>query len=98
MLIHPSRIPKGKLLKTHRSKLHSRHSAEFSLRSILNVAAFLQLAVKIQLPTAPGRNGSVGPTRGAQGEYLLSYLDEDTLIGRAQQGIFIFERYVGNDA
>ena len=54
-----------------------------------------QFNVRVPLTTpsklGSGRSGSGGRQRGF-GEYVLSYIDGDTLIGTASQGTFIFER------
>ena len=46
----------------------------------------LQANLKVPLPFA-SRQG-----RSGVGEYLLSFLDENMLIGRAQNGTFVFVR------
>lgn len=51
------------------------------------ILCHLQLNIRIPLPTASNlRQGT------AVGQFLLSYLDDDMLIGRAENGTFIFER------
>ncbi len=46
----------------------------------------LQANLKVPLPFA-SRQG-----RSGVGEYLLSFLDENMLVGRAQNGTFVFVR------
>ena len=64
--------------------------AQRALRPRLWVTLFpcrMQLNIRIPLPTASNlRQGT------AVGQFLLSYLDDDMLIGRAENGTFIFER------
>ncbi len=44
-------------------------------------------------PGAPGADGEPGRGGAAVGTYVLSYLDEDTLVGRAAGGgVYIFRR------
>lgn len=52
----------------------------------------MQAALKLPLPTPSGVSG--GTDSPAAGRYLLSYMDDRVLIGRAQapSGVFIFER------
>ena len=55
---------------------------------VLSAAQFrLRLPLQTRLPHASSRSMQVGA-----GEYLLTYLDDDMLIGRAEQGVFIFSR------
>ena len=66
--------------------------------SSLGLVVQWQWAIKVPLPMARRRGSSSGASHagGATGEYLLTFLDDDMLIGRAQQGIFIFHRHSGN--
>ena len=56
----------------------------------------MQAALKLPLPVPSGVSGADGPTAG---RYLLSYMDDRVLIGRAQAGagVFIFERVDESD-
>jgi hypothetical protein len=64
--------------------------------SVLSAALGTQAACKVPLPTPS--NMSAGKSQ-ATGRYMLTYLDEDTLIGRAQagSGTFIFQRVDESD-
>lgn len=57
-----------------------------SMSAQTSFAWCMQLSVMIQLPFANQRRV------GGQGDYLLSFLDDTMLIGRAQNGTFIFIR------
>lgn len=46
----------------------------------------MQLNLNVTLPFARQRRG------GGQGDYLLSFLDDTMLVGRAQNGTFVFVR------
>lgn len=59
--------------------------------------ALQQLNIRVPLTTPSqmrrqGSNSSGSDQRRGFGEYLLSYIDDDMLIGRASQGCFIFQR------
>ena len=56
----------------------------------------MQLALRVPLPTPS--NISAGSSY-AVGRYMLSYLDDDTLLGRAQagSGVFIFKKVDDGD-
>jgi hypothetical protein len=58
----------------------------------------MQAALQLQLMT-PSRGTESGSQDGTSGRYLLTYMDDRILIGRAQAGagVFIFERIDDND-
>ena len=73
------------LCKRHVQRLQC---AAYSLADLRWPAQFrLRLPLQTRPPGATSRSMPVGG-----GEYLLTYLDADLLIGRAEQGVFIFSR------
>lgn len=54
----------------------------------------VQFSVRLPLPTPSNLISSRGNRTPSAGRYMLTYMDEDTLIGRAQTGagVFIFQR------
>lgn len=65
-----------------------------------SVLIWLQLNVRLPLTTPSQLGNSSSSSEGRSGrmrqrgfgEYVLSYIDDDMLIGTASQGTFIFER------